>query len=410
MGERADRDVVHAGLGHRAEGLEGDAARGFQRRPPATSATASRTPRRHVVEQDQVDGGGECLVNSARVVDSTSTRRSAASRAARPRARSTAGQANVVVLDQDLRRPARSGGCSPPPPRDRVLLEGAQAGRRLARVEDRAPVLRRPRRRSGASGSRSPRAARAKLNAPPLGGEDRARSGPRGARRVRPCSRRPPSSTRVSTPLRRSTARDELPPPGAPRPLPPRGDFSACRGARHRAGASGRDVARAQVLCERAGDGALENLTSSPPRLEHGRRALSDYDVTLESAFLEWTFGVKVELRQERALRYEACHEIGFREGARPGCIAHEAGVVPQARGAARALPGPVVLRRRGGPCAPAACSRARPAERRPAPEHEAFEERVHVDRPRLATRGARRPATVPVHRGSEARSGRRGR
>ena len=120
-------------------------------RPAVSSTARRRSDGRHVVEQDPVGAGGERLADLVERVALDLDRRSRqpAARSRSTAVRDSSGEAQVVVLDEDrvveaqpvVRAAAAAHG---------VLLERAQAGRRLARVEEDRAGARDGVRRSGA--------------------------------------------------------------------------------------------------------------------------------------------------------------------------------------------------------------------------------------------------------------------
>src|SRR5436190_12434186 len=146
VGEGADRDVVDAGGGDLANGLERDAARCFEldvgAHAIARGNRLAKLRRRHVVEQDSIDAGGERRLHLADVAALDLDRARRTLRAGEPhRLDEPAHERDVVLLDQDRVVeahpviPSASG-------RDRRLLERAHGGRGLARIEDRDPAVR----------------------------------------------------------------------------------------------------------------------------------------------------------------------------------------------------------------------------------------------------------------------------
>ena len=137
MGERADGDEVDAGLRDLADGVERDAARGFELRAAADERDRLAGAAAGAMLSSRIESAPAS--SASRTSSSVSHSTSIGSRCLRAQPvdgrRDAAGEAQVVVLDQDRVVEAepvvRAAAAA-----DRVLLERAQARRRLARVED----------------------------------------------------------------------------------------------------------------------------------------------------------------------------------------------------------------------------------------------------------------------------------
>ena len=137
MGQRADRDEVDAGLGDRADVVERDAARGLELGPPAD-------------ERDRLARAGPGVMLSSRIRSAPAAsasshllerlaldldlgagvlQRSSTAAPIRPATRRWLSLIEDPVVEPEAVVPAASAA-------HRVLLERAQSGRRLARVED----------------------------------------------------------------------------------------------------------------------------------------------------------------------------------------------------------------------------------------------------------------------------------
>ncbi len=150
MGQGADGDDVHARCGDGADGLEIDAAAGFELhgRPQAVAQRDCFTQRgwRHVVQQHDVDVALQHYGELFERVDLDFDERGR--RVGRPRTSAHVAQyggkfghrqmGDVVVLDQHGIVQAHAV-VGPAAARHRVLRKPAQAGQRLARVVDAGP-------------------------------------------------------------------------------------------------------------------------------------------------------------------------------------------------------------------------------------------------------------------------------
>ena len=142
--ERADRDEVGARLGVRPDGLERDAARHLDRdRTLEQRDRLADLVGRHVVEQDTIGRGVACL---GHLVERVALDLDHPARPRRPgpldRLRD-AGRGDVVVLDQH-RVAERVAVVEAAAGAHRRPLNRAQAGKRLAGVEDARPCRARP--------------------------------------------------------------------------------------------------------------------------------------------------------------------------------------------------------------------------------------------------------------------------
>ena len=138
MGQRTDGDQVGAGLGDCANSVERHAAGNFELNFRSRErARLANIVERHVVEQDRVGAGFKCFLNlrEGLAFDFDFERMRRDSTGTLDRFRHGAGSRDMVFLDQHAAVETKAM-VMPAADADRVLFDDAQAGMRLAGVDN----------------------------------------------------------------------------------------------------------------------------------------------------------------------------------------------------------------------------------------------------------------------------------